>query len=158
MNEANDATDEPNRAGLAARLAAHPFLRGMNSHQFGLLAECAIPTHFDTGQVIFRAGEPANGFYLIERGSVVLEGAGEDQKPVTIDIVSAGEPLGWSWLFPPYLWQFTARAAERTTAICLAGTMLRQHRDEDLTLSHELFKRMSEVMVRRLQAARGKLI
>ena len=36
--------------------------------------------------------------------------------------------------------------------------MLRQHRDEDLTLSHELFKRASEVMVRRLQAARGKLI
>jgi hypothetical protein len=36
--------------------------------------------------------------------------------------------------------------------------MLRQHRDEDLTLSHELFKRMSEVVVRRLQAARDKLI
>ena len=36
--------------------------------------------------------------------------------------------------------------------------MLRQHRDEDLTLSHELFKRISEVIVRRLQAARGKLI
>jgi hypothetical protein len=36
--------------------------------------------------------------------------------------------------------------------------MLRQHRDEDLTLSHELHKRVSEVMVRRLQAARSKLI
>ena len=36
--------------------------------------------------------------------------------------------------------------------------MLRQHRDEDLTLSHELFKRTTEVIVRRLQAARGKLI
>jgi hypothetical protein len=36
--------------------------------------------------------------------------------------------------------------------------MLRQHRDEDLTLSHELFKRTSEVMVRRLQAARAKLV
>ena len=36
--------------------------------------------------------------------------------------------------------------------------MLRQHRDDDLTLSNELFKRTTEVIVRRLQAARGKLI
>jgi len=35
--------------------------------------------------------------------------------------------------------------------------LLRQHRDDDPTLSHELFKRTSEVMVRRLQAARRKL-
>lgn len=36
--------------------------------------------------------------------------------------------------------------------------MLRQHREEDLTLSHELFKRMCNVMVRRLQAARARLV
>ena len=36
--------------------------------------------------------------------------------------------------------------------------MLQQHRDDDLTLSNELFKRTTEVIVRRLQAARGKLI
>ena len=37
------------------------------------------------------------------------------------------------------------------------GVMLRQHRDEDFFLSHEIFKRTSEVMVRRLQAARSRL-
>ena len=74
-----------------------------------------------------------------------------------IDMVSDGEPLGWSWLFSPYLWQFDARAIEPCCALCLSGIMLRQHRDEDFFLSHELFKRMSEVMVRRLQAARSRL-
>ena len=115
-------------------------------------------TEFDAGQTVFRAGDPANGFYLIETGTIALEGESNDREPVAIDTVSAGEPLGWSWLFSPYLWQFDARATESCTAICLSRIMLRQHRDEDLTLSHELFKRMSEVMVRRLQAARGKLI
>ena len=76
---------------------------------------------------------------------------------MTIDLVSDGEPLGWSWLFSPYLWQFDARAIEPCSALCLSGIMLRQHRDEDFFLSHELFKRMSEVMVRRLQAARTRL-
>ena len=117
-----------------------------------------MPTEFDAGQIIFLEGDPANGFYLIETGTVVLEGKTSDGQSVVIDTVSAGEPLGWSWLISPYLWHFDARATETCTAICLSGIMLRQHRDDDLTLSHELFKRTTEVIVRRLQAARGKLI
>lgn len=143
---------------IEQRLAAHPFLKGMSPHHFELLALCAMPTEFDAGQIIFRAGEPANGFYLIESGAVVLEGKTSAGIPVVIDTVSAGEPLGWSWLLPPYLWHFDARAKEPCTAICLSGIMLRQHRDDDLALSNELFKRISEVMVRRLQTARSKLI
>src|SRR6202171_5239138 len=143
---------------IERRLAAHPFLKGMSPRHIELLALSAMPTEFDAAQVIFRAGDAANGFYLIETGTVVIEGRSSNEKPVVIDTVSAGEPLGWSWLFSPYLWQFDARSSEPCTAICLSGIMLRQHRDEDLTLSHELFKRMSEVMVRRLQAARSKLI
>jgi len=143
---------------IERRLAAHPFLKGMSPHHLELLALSAMPTEFDAGQIIFTEGDPANGFYLIETGNVVLEGKTSDGEPVVVDTVSAGEPLGWSWLFSPYLWHFDARAIEACTAICLSGIMLRQHRDEDLTLSHELFKRTSEVAVRRLQAARGKLI
>jgi len=116
-----------------------------------------MATCFEPGQVIFQAGEPANGFYLIEHGKVVLEEPYSDGEPMLIDMVSDGEPLGWSWLFSPYLWQFDARAIEPCRALCLSGIMLRQHRDEDFFLSHELFKRMSEVMVRRLQAARSRL-
>src|SRR6266496_5330083 len=143
---------------IERRLAAHPFLQGMSPHHLKLLALCAMPTEFDAGQIIFLEGDPANGFYFIETGTVVLEGKTSDGQPVVIDTVSAGEPLGWSWLFPPYLWHFDARATEACAAICLSGIMLRQHRDEDITLSHELFRRTSEVLVRRLQAARGKLI
>jgi CRP/FNR family cyclic AMP-dependent transcriptional regulator len=143
---------------IEKQLAAHPFLKGMSPHHFELLALCAMPTEFDAGQIVLREGEPATGFYLIESGTVVLEGKTDDGKTVVIDTISAGEPLGWSWLFPPYLWSFDARATEPCTAICLSGLLLRQHRDDDLTLSQELHKRVSEVMVRRLQAARNKLI
>jgi CRP-like cAMP-binding protein len=143
---------------IERRLAGHRFLKGMSRHHLELLALCATPTEFDKGQIIFREGDPANGFYLLETGSVVLEGKTRAGQPVVIDTVTAGEPLGWSWLFPPYIWEFDARATKVCTAICLSGIMLRQHRDEDLTLSHELHKRVSEVMVRRLQAARSKLI
>ena len=62
--------------------------------------------------------------------------------PIVTDIVHAGEPLGWSWLFPPYRWHFDARAVEPTTAIYFDGDILRQHYDEDLTLAHDISKRM----------------
>jgi CRP/FNR family cyclic AMP-dependent transcriptional regulator len=143
---------------IERRLAAHPFLKAMSRHHLELLALCAMPTEFDAGQIIFLEGDPANGFYLIETGKVVLEGKTRSGERVVIDTVSAGEPLGWSWLFSPYLWHFDARATEACTTICLSGIMLRQHRDDDPTLGHELLKRISEVVVRRLQAARGKLI
>ena len=160
-SEADKLRGEPHSVrypDIERRLAAHPFLKGMSPHHLELLALCATPTEFDAGQVVLREGEPASGFYLIETGTVVLEGQRDDGKTVVIDTVSAGEPLGWSWLFPPYLWSHDARATEPCTAICLSGLLLRQHRDDDLTLSHELHKRASEVMVRRLDAARSKLI
>jgi CRP/FNR family transcriptional regulator, cyclic AMP receptor protein len=160
-DEADKLRGEPHSVrfpDLEKRLAAHPFLRGMTPHHLELLALCATPTEFDDGQMVFREGEPAAGFYLVERGTVALEGRREDGKTVIIDTVAAGEPLGWSWLFPPYLWSFDARAVEPCRAICFSGLLLRQHRDDDLTLSHELHKRASEVMVRRLQAARNKLV
>jgi len=154
---ATEQSPETRSESIGERLAAHPFLAGMSERHLRILAACTMATHFDSGQVIFRPGEPANGFYLIERGKVVLEEPQSDGEPMMIDLVSDGEPLGWSWLFAPYLWQFNARAIEPCSALCLSGIMLRQHRDEDFFLSHELFKRMSEVMVRRLQAARSRL-
>jgi len=161
QSEADKLRGEPRSIrypDIERRLAAHPFLKGMSSHHLELLALCAMPTEFDAGQIIFFEGDPANGFYLIETGTVVLEGRTGEGKSVVIDTVSAGEPLGWSWLFPPYLWHFDSRAREACTAICLSAIMLRQHRDEDPTLGHELFKRTVEVVVRRLQATRSKLI
>lgn len=143
---------------IEERLAAHPFLKEIGMDHIKVLAQSAVPTHFEKDQLIFKAGEPANGFYLIESGTVALEGSVLDHGPITTDVVSAGEPLGWSWLFPPYLWHFDARATEPTTALCFSGVLLRQHRDEDPALSHELFKRTCEVMARRLQAARNKLM
>jgi CRP/FNR family transcriptional regulator, cyclic AMP receptor protein len=145
-----------NRAELEAKVAAHPFLMGLGSHHTRLLADCAMRSQFTAGQLIFRKGETANRFYLIERGKVALESSVGDVV-VQIDEVGAGDLLGWSWIFPPYVWHFDARAIESTTAIFFYGTILREYCEADQALGFELFKRMSEVMMRRLQAARVKL-
>lgn len=146
------------RTKLEAQVAAHPFLIGLEPHYIKLLADCALSTRFDKGQVIFRVGETANRFYLIESGRVVLESSEGLAEPVIVDTIGPGDLLGWSWIFSPHKWHFDARAIEPTTAIFFYGTILREYCEKDPALGFELFKRMSEVMMKRLQRARAQLI
>src|SRR5580704_7484227 len=138
---------------MATRVALHPFLVGMNHTELALLTDCAMATHFKPGQIIFREGEPANRFYLLETGKVMLESGEGFGKPVVVETIGAGDLLGWSWMFPPYVWHFTARAVEPTEAIFFYGTILREW-ERDPSLGYQLYKRMAPVMLRRLQAAR----
>jgi CRP/FNR family transcriptional regulator, cyclic AMP receptor protein len=87
---------------LNTRVALHPFLAGMNREELALLTDCAIPVHFEKGQIIFREGEMANRFYLIETGKIVLESSEQLGNAVIIDTIGRGDLLGWSWMFPPY--------------------------------------------------------
>jgi CRP/FNR family transcriptional regulator, cyclic AMP receptor protein len=151
-------TTEVQAEPLTTRVALHPFLAGMNRTQLALLTDCAMATHFKKGQTILREGEFANRFYLIESGKVVLESLDGSGQPVVIETISSGDLLGWSWMFPPYTWQFTARAVEPTPAIFFYGTILREYCEKDHSLGYELLKRMSAVMVKRLQAARKKML
>ncbi len=138
---------------LEQAVAAHPFLIGISEHHIRLLADSAMKISFEAGQTIFDEGETANRFYLIETGKVALESRNEQNEPVTIELIGAGDLLGWSWLFPPYVWHFSARAVEPATAIFFYGTVLREYCDADPSLGFELFKRMGEVMIKRLQSA-----
>jgi CRP/FNR family transcriptional regulator, cyclic AMP receptor protein len=143
---------------LSTRIALHPFLAGMNHNQLTLLTDCAVTRHFNTNQIVLREGDLANGFYLIEAGKVALEsviGCGES---IPIQILGPGDLLGWSWMFPPYVWQFTARAIEPTAALFFYATILREYCEKDHSLGYELLKRISAVMVTRLQAAHDQML
>lgn len=143
---------------LETRVAMHPVLCGMSRHHIKLLADCAMAKIFKRGEFLFRQGEFANRFYLIESGNVSVEAAGRDGHPVAIELVGAGSLVGWSWLFPPYVWHFDARATNTSETLFFYGTILREYCEKDPTLGFELLKRMSAVMLKRLQAARDKLL
>lgn len=143
---------------LSTRVELHPFLAGMNHTQLRLLTDCAVARHFKAKQTILREGEFANGFYLIETGKVALESEAGLGESLPIQILRAGDSLGWSWMFPPYVWQFTARAIEPTTVLFFYATILREYCEKDHSLGYELLKRISAVMVTRLQAAHDQML
>jgi CRP-like cAMP-binding protein len=140
-----------------ATLAAQPFLRGMSEDHLQLLAADSIPAEFQTGERIVNEDGPANRFYLILDGQVDIESPLLDAEPRHIQTLGAGDLLGWSWLFPPYCWHFDARALTPVKAICFYGKHVREVCDANHDLGYELMKRVSGILIQRLQSTRREL-
>lgn len=142
---------------LASTIGAHRLFKDLTPRYLVSLAEVAMFKEFPAGELIFREGDPANRFYLILDGEVTLESAPPDRPAVVLQKIGRDDVLGWSWLFPPYYWHFDARATAPTKAIFFYGTWLRENCERDHDFGYEMMKRMSAVMIERLQASRRKL-
>jgi CRP-like cAMP-binding protein len=138
-------------AALEAAIASHPFVSGLSYAQVQVLTECAMLTRFEKGQVIFHEGDIANRFYLVRDGAVSLETRGDQEESISVQVVGPGDVIGWSWLFPPYYWHFSACAVEPTQAIFFYGTRLRECCEEDRELGYQLMKRVTVILMQRLQ-------
>jgi CRP/FNR family transcriptional regulator, cyclic AMP receptor protein len=143
---------------LEGILAQHPFLEGMDPRHLEVLVGCASNVRFDAGQFLFREGEEANQFYFIRQGRVAVEIFAPQRGPITLETISDGDVLGWSWLVPPFYWRFDAHAVEVVRAIALDGKCLRAKCEEDTHLGYELLKRFANIIDRRLQATRMQLL
>jgi CRP/FNR family transcriptional regulator, cyclic AMP receptor protein len=95
---------------------------------------------------------------LIREGKVALESPDQNNEPHLIQHIESGDVLGWSWLFPPHYWRFDARAVEPTKAVFFYGTRLREQCENDPVLGYDLIKRMSDVVIKRLQTTRNQLL
>lgn len=113
---------------------------------------------FEPGQSIFEEGSPANRFYLILAGKVVLESEKADRTVIPVQTLGAGDDLGWSWLFPPYSMHFSARALEPTRTIFFYGTRLREQCEADHEFGYQLMKRIAEVATQCLQTTTRRLL
>jgi len=139
-------------------LSGHPFFKGLPEPYLKLITGCASNARFDAGQKVFQSGEQANTFYIIRNGKVAVEIFVPGRGDVTIETLAEGDVLGWSWLFPPYMWHFSARAIDLTRAIAMDGKCLRTKCDSDPALGYELLKRISSVLMQRLEAANMQLL
>jgi CRP/FNR family transcriptional regulator, cyclic AMP receptor protein len=143
---------------LQPLLKEHKFLRGLDEKHLEFLTGCASNVRFEAGEFLFREGAEADASYLIRAGRIALEinvpGVGATQ----IQTVEEGEVLGWSWLYPPYRWQFDARAVELVRAIKLNGECLRPKCEADHDLGYELVKRFLYQVHQRLERTRFQLL
>ena len=143
---------------LEEMIVKHPFWAGLHPQYFDLLKGCATFECYGVDQSIFKEGGNADKFYLIQKGRTTLDAFVPGRGVVTIQTVSAGDALGWSWLFPPYLWHFSARASDVTEAMVFAAKTLCDKAEQDHDFGYELIKRVSKLLLERLQATRLLLV
>jgi CRP-like cAMP-binding protein len=130
---------------MTDRLARHPIFAGMNRSQLAILADCARAVQFQEGRVIFREGDVADRFYLIETGKVNLESSCGLAAPM----------LGWSWMFPPNVRTCTARAIELTTAVFFDAAILLEYCEQNPSFGYEFLKRLNFVLYQWMREKRN---
>jgi CRP/FNR family transcriptional regulator, cyclic AMP receptor protein len=152
--EADQTLSQP----LYALIAEQPFFKGLKAGHLQLLTDSAFERSFEKGQMIFNEGRPANRFFVILEGKVTLESEVKERGTVIIQTLGPGDDLGWSWLFPPYLLHFGARAVEPTRTIFFFGTRLREQCEQDHELGYQLMMRIAEVTTRCIRAMQQRLM
>ena len=143
---------------LQQRITSHPFCRNLKPEHLAIVTESAREVKFKAGETLFREGEPASQFYLIENGRVTLEAHDPVDGTAPVQDLAGGQVLGWSWLFPPFTWHFQGRAVEATTAIAVNGGHLLAAAEGDPSFGYELMKRVAGMVIQRLQATRKRLL
>jgi CRP/FNR family cyclic AMP-dependent transcriptional regulator len=139
-------------------IGEHPFFRGFAPAHLAVIAGCGRMAHFPAGSFLFKAGTAAEHFFLIRRGKVALELEPPGRDAFRFSTVGAGEVVGWSWLIPPYEWQFDARAVEDVGVVQFDGVCLRGKCDADPVLGYAVLKAFATVLVDRFVDTRLQLI
>ncbi|MGI9416208.1 MAG: cyclic nucleotide-binding domain-containing protein [Geminicoccaceae bacterium] len=144
--------------GLETTIAGHKFFKDLDPSFIELVSGCAKNVRFEAGSYLLHEGDGASTFFLIRHGRVTLEIAAPGRQPMRFMTVDEGDIVGVSWLFPPYRWNYDARALELVRAIAIDATCLRDKCEADNTLGYELMKRFVPALAGRLQATRLQLL
>jgi CRP-like cAMP-binding protein len=134
------------------------FLSGFDGAERKTLSKIAQKKKFTAGKAIFRQGEKADGFYLIENGLVSLDYALPHKRQIQLQQLGPGEILGWSWLTEPCKWKFGAAAVDNVTASFFPVVDVRDQCARDPKLGYALMERIALALMERLQATRHKLL
>ena len=139
-------------------LTAHPFFSGLDPDLLRRFASCSRPVEFAADATILQAGAPAECLYAITKGRVAVGVRVPGRGFQVIETLQAGDILGWSWLFEPYVWTFDAVAAKPVQAIEVGTTCIRSVLDADPAAAAVIYRSIGALMAERLASARLRLV
>jgi CRP/FNR family transcriptional regulator, cyclic AMP receptor protein len=144
------------RGSLPDRVGDHPFFHGMLPANMRTMEELAAVRELEPGQTLFNSGDPADGLYLLEQGRLLLQ-ASLPSGSVPVQILRAGDAVGWSSFCEPYEWQFQAQALDTISSLFFKAADLRERCAGDYHFGYDLTKRIARMMLQRLQATRNRV-
>ncbi|WP_306193181.1 Crp/Fnr family transcriptional regulator [Streptomyces sp. MK5] len=113
---------------------------------------------FDVGSRLFEEGRHADRFWIVKTGTVALDLHVPGRRPAVIESVGHGELLGWSWHFPPYVWQLGAEAMSPVRAYEFDADAVRMLCAADPEFGRAVAVWVGKVVAHRLHSARVRLL
>ncbi|OKK17743.1 hypothetical protein AMK16_21555 [Streptomyces sp. CB00455] len=118
----------------------------------------AHEVNFHEGAHLFDEGTRADSFWIVRSGTVTLQVPLTGRRPTPVENLGPGELVGWSWLFPPYVWQLSAEAMTPVRAYEFNGTKVRMLMDADCAFGSAIGHWVGRVLALRLHQTRTRLI
>ncbi|MCM4081245.1 cyclic nucleotide-binding domain-containing protein [Paractinoplanes hotanensis] len=143
---------------LADRVSALPFFAGLAPRLLDDLCAAGRPVTYNPGERLFAEGGEADQFWLIESGTVALDLRVPGRGDHVIETLTAGTVAGWSWLYPPYRWNFGATARTPLRAVVFDAVAVRGRCDADPAFGYAMLRLFTPVIAERLQATRLRLL
>ena len=135
----------------------------LTNEQIKKLAAIATVENHPAGTLLYKAGDPADKFYIVQEGKVILDlkadlGPHVPPMQVTVDVITKGESMGWSAVVDPYIYTLSCLCMDPTKLVAVDAAKLREFIAEDLSLGYEVMKAISKLIASRLTHTRILLI
>jgi len=133
-------------------------LTRLTNTELDLFESLSSEVHVVNGEILFEEGGAADTFYIIVEGKVGLELTSPGRTPMIIQSLGPGDLVGVSWFFPPFRWNWRARALEETDLIAFDAVEVRRQCGLNRDLDLEVLGAVAEEAVRRLHRTRIQLL
>lgn len=139
-------------------LSSHEFFSELDKKNKDFLANSANVLQIREGDVLFQSGGASDKFYLLLNGEISVRVPALMGPALEIHVLKPDQVLGWSWLIPPYRWNFQALALEDSELLEFDGKKILAHCEEDSLFGYKLLKIFAALMSERLDIARQKMM
>jgi CRP/FNR family transcriptional regulator, dissimilatory nitrate respiration regulator len=125
------ALAEFKQAAILNALRACRLFGGLQTQDLHSIAAISVLKSLDAGDYLFRQGDPAHGFYIVQKGSINVHRANAAGKEQVIHVFRAGESLAEAALATESGYPADARAVESCVVLLVQKpgfmTLLRRH-------------------------------
>ncbi|MGP8303794.1 cyclic nucleotide-binding domain-containing protein [Streptomyces inhibens] len=107
---------------------------------------------------VFEEGRRADRFWIIRSGQVALDQRVPGRRAAIVETLGRDELLGWSWLFPPYLWHLGAETVGPVDAVEFDAAVVRALCESDPVLGRAMYLYVAKTVADRLHGTRTRLL
>jgi CRP-like cAMP-binding protein len=115
------------------------------------LVPIAQQESLDERQIVFEVGSPADRFYSLKRGKVLLEAELAPEFIISVGSIKPGYSFGWSALFPAATHTSYAVCAEPSEIFSMPGATLSEILNGDHAMGFLVMQKSAKILENRLE-------